>query len=319
MTDDRVTAGGPAGGRVTVVGEALVDLLWRRGEREVRAVPGGSPSNVAVGLHRLGRPATLVTAWGDDAPGELVAAHLAGTGLPVHRAPTGPPGRTIVAIASLDHDGAASYDFLAAWDPRELTVPEDTAVLHTGSLAAVVEPGASRVAELCREQRRRGRTVAADLNVRPAVQPDRAAYRVAVRRLAEVTDVVKASDEDLRWLHPDLAPLDAARALLTLGPRLAVVTLAAEGALAVTADGHVARVPAPPVAVVDTVGAGDSFQAALLDAVAAHGGPPTDRALLGAVLARCVAAAALTCTRTGADPPTRAELAAFTRHAGGRH
>jgi fructokinase len=293
--------------RVTVVGEALVDLLWRRGEREARAVAGGSPANVAVGLHRLDRPVTLVTAWGDDAPGELVLEHLKETGVEVRRAPTTPPGRTIVALAYLDGDGSADYDFLAAWDPLELTVPEDTAVLHTGSLAVVIEPGASRVLELCREQQDLGRTVVADLNVRPAVQPDRDAYRATVRRLAGAVDVLKASDEDLAWLHPGLPPADAARELLALGPRLAVVTLGGDGALAVTADEEV-RVGAPAIAVADTVGAGDSFQSALLDAIAGHGGPPAGPEALAAVLARCAAAAALTCTRTGADPPTRAEL-----------
>jgi fructokinase len=293
--------------RVTVVGEALVDLLWRTGEREVRAVPGGSPANVAVGLHRLERPVTLVTAWGDDAPGELVRSHLAETGVTVRRAPTAPPGRTIVALAYLDRDGGARYDFLAAWDPLDLPVPEDTTVLHTGSLATIVEPGASRVLDLCREQRRRGRTVVADLNVRPAVQPDPDAYRAAVRRLAEVADVLKASDEDLAWLYPGLAPANAAKRLLAHGPRLAVVTLGAEGALAVTA-GRVVRVGARPIEVADTVGAGDAFQSALLDAIAAHGGPPTEGDQLASVLARCTAAAALTCTRTGADPPSRAEL-----------
>ncbi|MGP3966157.1 carbohydrate kinase family protein [Streptomyces sp. 6N223] len=296
--------------RVTVVGEALVDLLWRTGEREVRAVPGGSPANVAVGLHRLDRPVTLVTAWGDDVPGALVSGHLADAGLTVTRAKTTPPGRTIVALAYLDRDGGARYDFLADWDPLDLPVPEDTAVLHTGSLAVVIEPGASRVLELCREQRRLGRTVVADLNVRPAVQPDRDAYLATARSLAGAVDVLKSSDEDLAWLLPGLSAPDAARELLAEGPPLVVVTLGAEGALAVTAEGGV-RVGAPDVAVADTVGAGDSFQSALLDAIAGHGGPPTGQEELAATLARCAAAAALTCTRVGADPPTRTELAAW--------
>jgi fructokinase len=299
---------GPA--RVTVVGEALVDLLWRTGEREVRAVPGGSPANVAVGLHRLDRPVTLVTAWGDDAPGELVRGHLADAGMAVTRAETAPPGRTIVALAYLDRDGGARYDFLADWAPLDLPVPEDTAVLHTGSLAVVIEPGASRVLRLCREQRQAGRTVVADLNVRPAVQPDRDAYLATARRLAAAVDVLKASDEDLAWLFPGLAVGDAARELLSEGPRLVVVTLGGEGALAVTAE-HEARAGAPAVAVADTVGAGDSFQSALLDAIAERGGPPPGPEELSAMLTRCTTAAALTCTRVGADPPTRAELAAW--------
>ncbi|MDT0444551.1 carbohydrate kinase family protein [Streptomyces johnsoniae] len=292
--------------RVTVVGEALVDLLWRSGARDVHAAPGGSPANVAVGLQRLERPVTLLTTWGDDPPGALVRAHLADTGLDVRRVPAD-SDRTIVALAYLGADGAATYDFLAAWSPRDLTVPEDTAVLHTGSLAVVIEPGASRVLDLCRAQRGAGRTVAADLNVRPAVQPDRDAYRALCLRLAGAVDVVKASDEDLAWLWPGRRPAEAARALLAEGPSLVVVTLGGEGAFAVTA-GEEVRVAAPAVEVVDTIGAGDTFQAALLDAIVAHGGPPAGREALAEVLTRCATAAAITCTRRGADPPTRADL-----------
>ena len=113
--------------RVGVVGEVLVDLLWRSGERQVTPVPGGSPANVAVGLHRLGRPTTLVTTWGDDPPGELVRAHLASTGVDVVRA-TSPAGRTTLAMAYLDRNGSASYDFLAAWDPDRLPLPADTTI-----------------------------------------------------------------------------------------------------------------------------------------------------------------------------------------------
>lgn len=303
------------GTRVTVVGEVLVDLLWRYGAREARAVPGGSPANVAVGLHRLARPVTLVTTWGDDAPGALVREHLGAIGVDVRRV-ADDTARTTVALAHLDDAGGATYDFLASWAPRTLTVPEDTAVLHTGSLAIAVEPGAPRVRELCAAQAAAGRTVVTDLNVRPAVRPDRAAYRAACRGVAAVSRVLKASDEDLGWLFPDLEPVAAARALLAEGPDLAVVTCGAAGALAVTAE-RVVRVAAPAVSVVDTVGAGDAFQAALLDALAAAAvageSPPQTRSALAAVLRRCVTAAAITCTRTGADPPTGAELAAAQR------
>ncbi|GAA4089317.1 carbohydrate kinase [Actinomadura miaoliensis] len=301
--------------RVTVVGEVLVDLLWRAGAAQVLPVPGGSPANVAVGLHRLERPVTLVTTWGDDPPGTLIGAHLDTIGVEVRRAPS-VTERSTLAIAYLGEDGSASYEFLAAWDPRELDVPADTAVLHTGSLALVVEPGASDVLDACRRVRERpGTAVAVDLNVRPAVQRDRAAYRAACDRFAEVADVVKASDEDLAWLYPDMTAEHAARDLLARGARLVVVTLGADGAFALTADAHV-RVPAPSVEVKDTVGAGDAFQAALLDALASGAATgdrlalPSSAEELTGVLTRCVTAAAITCTRVGSDPPTAAELQA---------
>ncbi|NIY62294.1 carbohydrate kinase family protein [Streptomyces malaysiensis] len=304
--------------RVTVVGEVLVDLLWREGAHTPVPVPGGSPANVAIGLHRLGRPTTLVTSWGDDPPGARIGAHLDASGVDVIRVPDS-SGRSTVALAYLDGNGSATYDFLASWDPERLDVPADTAVLHTGSLAAVLEPGADEVLRLCAEEGApHGRAVVVDLNVRPAVQPDRDAYRAACLRLAATADVVKASDEDLDWLFPETAPAAAARLIADAGPRLVVITLGAAGAVAVSADAEV-RVAAPKIAVVDTVGAGDSFQAALLDAIAQHAGPPStgeryplpDTAeQIRAVLTRCVAAAAVNCTRTGANPPTSAELEA---------
>ncbi|KAB8166459.1 carbohydrate kinase [Streptomyces sp. 3MP-14] len=293
--------------RVAVVGEALVDLLWPTGSREARAVPGGSPANVAVGLHRLRRPVTLLTSWGDDPPGALVGEHLAAIGVDVVRLPTEGPARTTVALAYLAENGSAHYDFLTSWTPAALPLPEDTAVVHTGSLAVAVEPGASRVLELARQQRALGRMVVADLNVRPAVRPDRAAYRALAERLAAEVRVLKASDEDLSWLYPEQDTEEAAETLRALGPELVVVTRGAQGAFGLT-PAHRIAVPAPEVRVVDTVGAGDAFQAALLDALATRGAVPTEPEELRRVLTRCARCAALTCAREGADPPTRAQL-----------
>jgi fructokinase len=300
---------------VAVIGEVLVDLVWRTGADQVVPLPGGSPANVAIGLHRLGRPVTLVTCWGDDPPGALVDAHLASTGVDVHRVESA-SARTMLALAYVDAtSGGATYDFLPRWDPVELPVDPQISLLHTGSLAAVVEPGATRVLEACRRmQGRPGHAVAVDLNVRPSVLPDRAAYRDATSRLARVADVVKASDEDLQWLYPELSPESAARTLLELGPRMVVVTHGPRGATGITAD-HEIRVAAPSLHVVDTIGAGDAFQASLLDALL---GPrdgsgigvrlPATRAELEHVLHTCARAGAIACSRAGAQPPTWQEI-----------
>jgi len=126
-----------------VIGEALVDLVWPTGTAHISPHPGGSPANVAVGLHRLGRQVTLMTSWGDDPPGELVSAYLDSTGVEVHRLPSA-SGRTTIALAYLDEaTGSARYAFLAAWDPVEIPIPPQTTLVRTGSLAAVVEPGAT--------------------------------------------------------------------------------------------------------------------------------------------------------------------------------
>ncbi|WP_051944547.1 PfkB family carbohydrate kinase [Streptacidiphilus rugosus] len=300
------------GRSVAVIGEALVDLVWPNGATTLSAHAGGSPANVALGLRRLDRPVTLLTSWGEDAPGGLVAEHLAAAGLRVRRAPDA-SGRTMIALAHLDPGtGAADYDFLTAWDPVAFPLEPEVTLLHTGSLAVVIEPGATLVAETCAAFRGEpGRAVSVDLNVRPAVQPDRDAYRAAAARVVEAADVVKASDEDLTWLWPDRTPEEAARGLLTLGPRLVVLTRGGAGALALTA-GHRAEIPAPRVAVVDTIGAGDAFQSSLLDGLFDAAGIrlPESADELTALLRRCVVAGALACTRPGAQPPTRAELAA---------
>lgn len=300
-----------------VIGEVLVDLLWRTGTATVSPFPGGSPANVAVGLHRLGRPTTLVTCWGEDPPGALVRDHLLGTGVPVERAESA-SGRTTLALAYIDPaSGGATYEFLASWDPVALPLPPDATLLATGSLAIVVEPGAGRVLTACQEMRSRpGGAVAVDLNVRPGIEPDRAAYRRAAERFVATADLVKASTEDLAWLYPELTPAQAARLLLGQGPRLVVVTDGDRGAAAYAA-GAEASVPAPAVRVVDTVGAGDAFQAALLAALL-HEEPdgrqlvrlPEDRDGMEQLLRRAVTAGALACERAGANPPGLAELEA---------
>jgi fructokinase len=304
-----------AGRRIVVVGESLVDLVWHTAAGTVRPSPGGSPANVAIGLHRLGRPVTLVTCWGDDPPGALVAEYLAGTGLDVLRAPT-MSGGTTVALAYVDEvSGSATYDFLTSWAPDRVPVGEDTALLHTGSLAVVVAPGAEQVLQACRRLHgRSGRAVAVDLNVRPAVQPDRAVYRTAVERLARVADVVKASDEDLSWLWPGQDPAASARTLLGYGPQLVVLTRGPDGATGFLPGAEVS-VAAPRVTVADTIGAGDAFQSALLVGLF---GPHPDGATtvripsgpqeLEQVLRDCVVAGALTAARHGAQPPTAEEL-----------
>jgi fructokinase len=298
-----------------VIGEVLVDLVWRTGGASLVPLPGGSPVNVAVGLHRLERCVRVVTCWGDDPAGELVGAHLDRVEVPVERAKSA-SDRTTLALAYVDEaTGAANYDFLTAWDPDHLPVPDDTVLLHTGSLAIVLEPGAERVRAAARTLRSRpGGVVAIDLNVRPAAQPDRAAYRRAVDKIIEEADVVKASDEDLAWLYPQRSSQETAKDLLARGPRMVVVTCGSDGAFGLI-DGAMARVGAPEVTVLDTIGAGDSFQAAMLAALlepTADGisrvSLPQNHDALEQVLRRAVTAGALACTRAGAQPPSRAQL-----------
>jgi len=300
--------------RVLVIGEALVDVVRRDGE-EV-AHPGGSPLNVAVGLQRLGVPATLHSTFGADPHGVAIAQHLEASGVSVTATTVG-DGETSVALAEIGEDGAASYTFSIDWDPAPLDVPEGffTAV-HTGSIGAALEPGATVVERLLTRLRPTA-TVTFDPNVRPQLMGDPDDARTRIERLIGLADVVKASDEDLGWLYPDATVAESMQRWLALGPGLVVVTRGADGADALAAGGAV-HVPAAATTVVDTIGAGDSFMAGLIAALG-------DRAVLGGaerarlrslsrsdiaeVVGFAVRCAAITVSRPGADPPTREELA----------
>lgn len=298
----------PAEPRVLVVGEALVDVV------EGRATPGGSPANVAIGLNRLDVPAELTARFGTDVYGVLLAEHLAGNGVRLSSGTVDPTFRTSSATATLDEAGVASYAFDIDWRPPPLRLPAGAAAVHTGSIATVLAPGAEAVREFVRSLAGAPVTVSLDPNARPTVTPDAAQAWAAVTDLAGHADLVKLSDEDCAFLQPGVPAEQVATRLLTADrTRLVVITLGGDGALGVTADGPV-RVPAPQVEVVDTVGAGDSFMSALIAALHTRSqlGPTRlatlDPAALHDTLTYAVQAAAITCTRPGADPPTTADL-----------
>jgi fructokinase len=299
-----------------VVGEALVDLVGQRGSRTLVAHPGGSPANVALGLARLGDQVSLLTHLGRDSFGEMVSAHLRASGVQVDGG-SGAGAKTSLAVASLAA-GVATYDFRIEWDVGELApLPVEARCVHTGSLATALQPGAAQVTDLLERERERGRvTISYDPNVRPALLGSPEEARPGIEHLVSLSDVVKVSDEDLRWLYPDRRDVDVARDWLALGAPLVVVTRGGAGVFAVTAGLELDR-PATPIDLVDTVGAGDSFTAGLLDGLGRAdllGGARRD-ALAGidesslvSVLDEASLIASITCSRPGADPPTWAEV-----------
>lgn len=313
--------------RLVVVGENVMDLLpTRHGADVLRAVPGGGPANTAVAAARLGVPTCFLARIGSDAFGGIIRERLLSEGLDP-RGLFDAEEPSALALATLRADGSARYDFRMddaadwRWRPDELPAqldPEVTA-LHAASIALFREPGAALVEAMLRREHARGKvTVTLDPNIRHDVigSPDTA--RSLVFRHAAQAHVLKASDEDLEFLHPNLPPDRAARAIAELGPVLVVVTRGAEGAFALLGDTEVA-VPAPKAEVVDTVGAGDSFMGALLcwlDRAGRLGeGPRARLSGLGAtdveeMLSFAARAAAHTVTREGADPPTAEELSA---------
>lgn len=302
-----------AADRALVIGEALLDVVERDGTVIGEHV-GGSPLNVAVGLARLGRGVDFLTHLADDSHGRRIIAHLKHAGVQLV------PGsltaqRTAMAVAALDAAGSASYRFDVDWQLAGTPAVLPPLVAHTGSIAAVADPGCRATAALL-ETYRPSATITFDPNVRPALLTDADSARSRIERLVERCDVVKASEEDLRWVDPTRDPHQLARTWLAAGPSIVVVTVGERGATAVCAAGTVA-VPAVPVPVVDTIGAGDAFMAGLIDALWSRdllgagrraSLAAVDPDTLGDVLRAAALCAALTVAKAGADLPDRAAL-----------
>jgi fructokinase len=305
----------------TVIGEALLDMVQSERGGAFVARPGGGPMNIAIGLHRLGHPTHLMARLSDGALGRIVRDHLEANGLPLGHCVT-TSDQTTLAFASLDDTGRASYDFYVdgtadwGWTVAELDrLPATTQVLHTGSLATCVRPGADAVLSLFVRAHAGGSVLTSyDPNVRPALAGNHTDAVARVESFVAAAHVVKASDEDVGWLYPGRDPLEVLRMWTGHGPALAVLTRGPEGCVAVSAAGVTVEVPGQRVDVVDTIGAGDAFESGLLSGLADGGAAAPakiasiGRDLLSDVLERAGRIAALTCRRAGADPPTRAEL-----------
>lgn len=299
---------------VLVIGEALVDAVERPGQPTAEH-PGGSPANVALGLGRLGRHVSLLTWIGTDERGRRVAEHLGSSRVELAPGSTGAE-RTSVARAVLDDDGVATYDFDLLTDLPEMPPLEGITAIHIGSISAVLEPGASRIDEAL--ERARGAVLLSyDPNLRPSLMGEADGVRGRVEHLVAQSDVVKASDEDIAWLYPDVDPVEVIRRWAQTGPALVVLTRGGDGSTAVTSAGEEYSLPAPPVQVVDTVGAGDSFMSGLLNGLWSadllHKGAHSEISELGphalrTLLDGAAAVAAVTVSRAGANPPSHLEL-----------
>ncbi|MBT2512441.1 carbohydrate kinase [Arthrobacter sp. ISL-30] len=290
---------------VIVIGEALVDVVTT--SKGTIEHPGGSPANVAYGLGRLEVSTALLTSIGDDERGAAIERHLSTAGvalLPGSRT----QGRTASATATLAADGSAHYDFDIAWDLKPVTPAYLPKVLHTGSIASFLAPGAAVVKGLL-EQAHRECLVTYDPNIRPALLGSHAEALAIFEELVPLTDVVKLSDEDAQWLYPGQQPKEAAARILGLGAGLAVITLGSEGSLLATPATQL-HVPSVRTTVADTIGAGDSYMAALIYGLlcrSTDGLAPSVLETLGRTASK---AAAITVSRPGANPPTVEELTA---------
>ena len=302
--------------RLTVIGEALVDLVPGAGLGSYQAKPGGSPFNVAIGLARLGHRTALMARLADNAFGRLLREHASAEGIDLeHAARAAEP--TTLAVVGLDSTAQASYDFYLQgtadwqWTDDELTrIPADTTVLHTGSLASWTPPGDQRIHAAAARLHRDGRVVISyDPNIRPGLLGEPGQARPLIERFISVAHIVKASREDIGWLYPGTSQEDVSGRWLDLGALVVVVTDGPRGAHLFRAGAAPVYRPGHQVRVADTIGAGDAFTAGLLGGLSRRGLHSPGQLLrwpsgpLAESVEEAVLISALTTERVGADPP----------------
>jgi fructokinase len=292
---------------IWVCGEVLIDIL------PTGPVVGGGPANTAKALARLGYEVDFIDGISTDAYGVSARKELSrdGVGLALSLTSDKP---TCTATVTLDSKGSASYEFLiddtATFDFNSSWLPDPErlkpSVLHIGTLVTIIEPGASvlfdwavKVGEFA--------PIVFDPNIRPSVMADRAKYAAAVEKWVSISSVVKVSDDDIAWLYPSDSLDVVAHRWIEAGVNAVVVTRGAKGLIGFTASG-MEEVDGVKVDVVDTVGAGDTVGAIVVEGIIKHSVHGLQGQVLNAVLRKAAIAAGITCSRAGAQPPRAHEL-----------
>ncbi|MER6013170.1 carbohydrate kinase family protein [Streptomyces bluensis] len=299
---------------IVVAGEALIDLVPQGTGALVGLQParGGGPYNTAVALGRLGSPTAFCSRVSRDAFGEALLDGLRAAGVDVTPVQRGAEPTTL-AVASIDASGSAAYSFYVEGTADRLfeapdRLPAGTRAVSFGTCSLVLEPGASAYEELMRTAAAQGVFTALDPNIRAGLIPDADAYRARFKSWLPSVSLLKLSEEDARWLG------GTPREWLASGPSAVVVTHGGDGLTAFTRDGAEHCVPGERVDVVDTIGAGDTVNAALLHGLSMWDALSSEAlAGLGAdgwrrLLRFAARAAAITCSRAGAEPPYATEL-----------
>ena len=297
---------------IWVCGEVLIDLI--PGADGVRvAHVGGGPANTAKALARLGHDVQFIDGISTDEYGVAARKELLDDEVKLDLALTSDKP-TCLAIVSLDANGGASYEFkidgTATFDFNLNWLPDPSRykpqVLHIGTLVTVIQPSADvlydwamQVAEFA--------PIVFDPNIRPSVMGDRDVYEAAVEKWAALSSVIKVSDDDMAWLYPGQKYKDVAQRWINDGAALVVVTRGSQGIIGITADGSV-EVDGAKITVADTVGAGDTVGAIIVEAMIEKGILALTGDVLKAVLHRAAVAAGITCSRKGAQPPYKHEL-----------
>ena len=296
---------------IWVAGEVLIDLIPRGTERV--AIVGGGPANTAKALARLGFDTYFIDGISTDAYGEQARAELLSDGVKLDYALSS-KNPTCLATVTLDENGSASYDFLiegtATFEFNESWLPDPShppAVLHIGTLATIVEPGATNLFNWAKSVKA---PLVFDPNIRSSVVSDRTRYQRIVEKWATISSVIKMSDDDLAWLYPEMDFRSVAENFINEKTQLVVITKGGVGIDGFTEDGEV-TVPGVKIDVVDTVGAGDTVGAILVEAIVKYGLDNLVGIALERTLKRAAGAAAITCSRAGANPPTLKELEGY--------
>ena len=296
---------------IWVCGEALIDLI-PRGEQKI-AIVGGGPANTAKALARLGFDSYFIDGISTDGFGGMIKDQLLHDGVNLKYAHYSDK-QTCTADVSLDKagvasyiftiDGTATFDFTNDWlpDPAEIK----PVVLQIGTLATIVQPAADVLLEWAKSVAKVA-PVVFDPNVRSSVQPDRPKYQEAIAKWAAISAVIKVSEDDLSWLYPEQDQIAIAEEWIKGGSTLVIITKGSYGIIGVTKD-DVVSVPGVKIEVVDTVGAGDTVGAIVVEAIVERGLEVITGDVLREVLVRATKAAAITCSRAGANPPTHDEI-----------
>jgi fructokinase len=298
-------------GQVWVVGEVLIDLIPEGVNR--KPIVGGGPANTAKALAKLGINTQFIDGISTDQYGQMAKKELITAGLKLDYVKYSDKP-TCLATVSISDSGSASYefvientatfDFTSEWLPNPQT--DRPSLLHVGTLATVIEPGSSVLVEWAQSVVKVA-PIVFDPNIRPAVINDRAQYVAQVERWAAISSAVKVSDEDVRWLYPSLKIEQVVNNWLKKGPSLVVVTYGDKG-LTGYRKSEMVSAEAVKVKVVDTVGAGDTVGAVLVEAIVKDGLDSLTGSRLETMLKRAAKAAAITVSRVGANPPTSEEL-----------
>ncbi|WP_328448401.1 carbohydrate kinase family protein [Amycolatopsis sp. NBC_00438] len=309
---------------IVVGGEALVDLVpgdpvdstVDGGLRALLPRLGGGPYNVALAAGRLGVPTAFLSRVSTDRFGEAMVERLHASDVDTSLLQRGDEPTTL-AVVALDAKGAAHYTFYVEGTADRLVadpgaLPEEVTALSLGTLGMVLEPGASAYEAMLRREAARGVLTVLDPNIREALITDPAAYRARFASWLPDVRLLKISDDDTAWLTEGADPVAAAKTWVESGVDAVVLTRGADGVAVITAAGEVAHVPSRKVTVVDTIGAGDTVQGALLAWLTTH--EVSDLASLDAdawreALTFAAKAASITVSRSGAEPPTTADMA----------